>query len=184
MKRALLCFILFPLTAMAEPCQRIKDDGARLACYEQMAGCLSERSTDERLACFDQAMQASPAAAKKGMPAQVRERVIAKHASKEPVTPKEAEEEKAVREFGKPEYKEEETEKEELDAISSEIVEVQTDGREIDYLSLANGQVWRETTNQSKFYEPGDRVTIKKRFFGFSMVIDGQSKIIKVRRVK
>jgi hypothetical protein len=69
--------------------------------------------------------------------------------------------------------------------IEAVIVEVRTNVRDIDYLSLDNGQIWRETEDSLVRFRVGRKVTIKEGIFGSrNLTMEGIDRNAKVKRVK
>lgn len=69
--------------------------------------------------------------------------------------------------------------------IFATIVNVELNHRRIAYLTLDNGQVWREIARSGFMYRVGSDVTITKGILGSTnLSVDGMSKYVKAKRVK
>lgn len=158
---------LSPAITLANPCYNISQDTARLACYEQMSACLGIKGADARLACFDAKMQSTVSTPDSTVNA-------GQSISETPANPAAQPD---VSNFGiAPKQPSEE---------SSTIVNVDTrklDG--VDFITLANHQVWRETMDQTNRFKVGQAVTIKPGVFGsYSLFCKDIGPLIKVHRV-
>ena len=75
--------------------------------------------------------------------------------------------------------------KSESPAIFATIVNVEFNYKRIAYLTLDNGQVWREIARSGFVYRVGSDVTITKGILGSTnLSVDGMSKYVKAKRVK
>ena len=158
--------------AFAERCATLADDEARLACYDRVAGCLTTHDPTERLACYDAARP--PPADVGTAPAEPsdadRASVARQQRSADEICPVPGAadgEERAA------------------NAVTAEVVAVQVDPRGLHYLTLDNGQVWRELSKSRLRFQPGDRVELSRGVLGsVNLRVDGRSGYIKVRRVE
>ena len=151
--------------AIAEVCTQITDDEQRLACFDETHACAAIGSDRGRLECFDSAYSQSGSSSilvgDDSVPV-----VATPAASSEEVSEKSAL------------YARDED-------IEATIVEVTTNALKIDYVSLDNGQVWRETEDSRARFKVGQKVGIQEGIFGsHNLTIEGSSKIVKVTRVK
>jgi len=151
-------------------CSDTADSSERLACYDRLAGCVTTHDPDARLACYD-AVQA-PSWAE---PPSAGEETAA---PSEPVTPPA----RADEAFPVPGKTRREDEPKHLLAS---IVEVDEDPRGLRYLTLDNGQIWRELSRSRVRFQPGARVEIRSGILGsVNLRIAGSSGYVKVRRVE
>ena len=151
---------LAPLAAVAAPCYQLSNDKARLACYNRMAACFGIEDSNAKLKCLDEKIRnGSKAEASASAPGQP-----APDVARFGLAPKEP------------------------DAMTSTITSIRRRFDGVDFLTLANHQVWRETEDQTSFFRVGQHVTIKPSILGsFSLFCDkcrGINRLIKVHRVK
>ncbi|HEX7037180.1 MAG TPA: hypothetical protein VF210_15505 [Pseudomonadales bacterium] len=152
-------------------CTAEADDDARLACFDRLAECVTQHDPERRLACYDAASArraaATPAPAAPARPAEA------------PVTrERRADEAFPVRGARDDEERAEER-------LVAEIVEVRSDPRGLHYLTLDNGQIWRELSKGRIRFEEGDRVEITPGILGsVNLKVEGRSGYVKVRRVE
>lgn len=152
-------------------CAAEADDEARLACFDRLAECVTQHDPQRRLACYD---AASPrhAAAAKAPPAPGRSDVAPA-----------ARERRADELFPLPGASKDEARAEE--GLAAEVVAVRTDARGLHYLTLDNGQIWRELSKGRIRFEAGDRVEITPGILGsVNLRVEGRSGYVKVRRVE
>lgn len=173
----LLLFSIGPAIAAAVPCEKISDKAERLACYEKLAGCLNIKDSNARLACLDEKAQddkssagaGSAAAPATSAPPTLHETAI----SEQPAAKKKD----ADADFGLP--------KRDTGQMTSTIVKIQRRSDGVDFITLANHQVWRETLDQTERFKVGQQVTIKPAIFGsYTLTSDSLQRLIKVHRVK
>ena len=172
-----LVFILVPATGVCAPCYKIKDDAQRLACYDRMTACLGERDDSARLSCLDTTLRNRPAqgetATGRAAPG-TREATVASPVEQDRVMPQAPSNED---QFGKP--------PKQPDHLTSTIVKISHGYNGVDYITLENKQVWRETIDQTNRFKVGQVVTIKPGIFGsFSLYCDDLQRLVKVHRVK
>lgn len=165
--------------ANAQVCTEIEDRERRLACFDATRSCPEIVSDSERLKCYERAYSESNADdsigaddALLGMPA----------------TPSVSEENnRAIDDISASpeEFAEGKASAEKLDELTATITKVVTDARDIDYLELSNGHVWRENErNRFRFLE-GREVRIEKGVLGsYNLKMEGSKKTIKVKRVR
>ena len=158
---------LFLPRAAHGACDEIRGDDARVACYDKLAECRTVTDAAARLQCYDN----QPAPHQDVMVAAPEPRPIAKP----PVPPVD------VDNFGKREPIKQD---DEVEGITASILEVESRSG-IDYIRLDNGQVWRETTDQTTLLKVGQEVTIRKAVFGsYSLTSKPSPRLVKVKRVK
>jgi hypothetical protein len=177
--------------ATAQVCTQIADDEERLACFDAALACAAIRSESGRLECFDNAVSGS-----RSSDVRVDEQNISQDEPAEPESPvaqstqvQVADDDKvpdAARSSAPPEVAvQEKTSEVPEEIIEAVIVEVRTNVRDIDYLSLDNGQVWRETEDSLVRFRVGRKVTIKEGIFGSrNLTMEGIDRNAKVTRVK
>jgi len=149
-----------PVAVSAQECAGIEDSAERLACYDAK-NAPSASLPDEASAPSSPDSTASPQSGREGAesPAPV--------AAPDPNS------------FGKDEPRE--TSKEYIEAT---IVEIKKSGL-IYYLRLDNGQVWREVEDSTLRFREGRKVTITEGILNsFDLQMEGQNKIVKVRRIR
>lgn len=156
---------------MASPCTETASDDERLACFDALQRCAAVVEDTVRLECFDRAFAEAapapfePAAGKDALPETMA------------ATPEEFAEKKS--------RKEKKREDDRKGELAGTIAAVQTNAVGIDFIRLENGQVWRETEDSRVNLAAGQDVVIKKGIFGsFSLRVDGDERIVKVRRVE
>jgi hypothetical protein len=151
-----------PVAVSAQECAEIEDSAERLACYDA-------RHATSPGAAEEDAVAPQPANDSPPVPAEA---------------PREAESAAPVAaavpdEFGKEEPLD--TPKEYIEAT---IAEVSKSGL-VYYLHLDNGQVWREVEDSTLRFREGRKVTITEGILGsYDLQMEGQNKIVKVRRVR
>ena len=156
--KALVVFAGLPGLGLAQECADIEDNAERLACYDAQSGKVSESAPERQ--------QAPPAPDEQQAPtAAVSSGVVVAAESTDA--------------FGR---------RESVDApkqyIEAKILEIITQGT-IDYLRLDNGQVWRETKANSLRFREGRGVTITEGILNsYDLKMEGQKKIVKVKRVR
>jgi hypothetical protein len=161
--KALVLLVGLPGLSLAQPCQDIRDDAERLACYD--------------------AQNAPAPAAEVPTPSAVPAAVAVPAATPTPEPePEPARDLSAVSadDFGKRERVEAPTQ-----SITATITRVQEAGN-VDYLYLDNGQVWRETGGDSGVrFKKGKTVTITEGVLGsFDLTMEGRNRKAKVKRVR
>lgn len=150
-----------PGAVFAQDCAEIEDNAERLACYD------AENRPSPGTA--DEAGALQPADNRSPVPAEPAREV-------ETAAPVAA---AVPDDFGKEEPLD--TSKEYIDAT---IVEVAKSGL-VHYLHLDNGQVWREVEDSTLRFRTGRKVTITEGILGsYDLQMEGQNKIVKVRRVR
>ena len=167
----------------ASHCGQIKNDTLRLACYDSLMLCSRFLDNEERLSCLDAAYQ-TWLQEQAQMPEVVEQPGAEQPPGAEQQPPDAGQEivKGATTEtFGKPEKKKPRKKLK----ITATITKVQQDGRRVDYLTLDNGQVWRETTDMHVKFKEGQQVTIETGILGsYSLHVEGVRRLIKVKRVK
>lgn len=69
--------------------------------------------------------------------------------------------------------------------LVAEVASVQRDPRGLQYLTLDNGQVWRELSNGRVRFAAGDRVELSRGALGsVNLRVEGRTGYVKVRRVE
>ena len=69
--------------------------------------------------------------------------------------------------------------------ISASIVKVELNRKRVAYLTLDNGQIWKEISRSNFRYRVGDDVTITKGVLGSTnLAVKGMSKYVKAKRIK
>lgn len=168
----LLLFAVGPAIAAAVPCEQIGDNTKRLACYEKLASCLDIKDNNARLACLDEKTQdgnsatssATPPATATSAPPAVKETAIPEQPAPDA-------------DFGLP--------KQDTGQMTSTIVKVERRYDGVDFITLANHQVWRETIDQTHRLKVGQTVTIKPGIFGsYTLTSKSLQRLVKVHRVK
>jgi hypothetical protein len=173
MKRQLIWSIagcLAALSAAAETpyCADLADPEERLTCYDHLAECVTTHSADDRLACYDSAQVPRSSTARTETPAAEPAPPPARTADEAFPLPNEAREAQ-----------------EESSALVARIVKVEQGPRGYHYLTLDNGQVWRELTDGRMRFEPGDQVELSKGILGsVNLRLEDRTGYIKVRRVQ
>ncbi len=82
-------------------------------------------------------------------------------------------------------FAEERTSEAPKETIEGVIVEVKSNARDIDYLWLDNGQVWRETGDSRVRFKAGRNVIIKEGALGSNnLTMEGIDRNVKVKRVQ
>lgn len=159
-----------PGAALAQDCAEIADNAERLACYDARHQS-SPGTPEEAAAPSSPDSTARPAPAVTPVPAEAVEDRGAE--TRAPVAAS------VPDEFGKDEP---------IDApkefIEATIVEVSKSGL-VYYLRLDNDQVWREVEDSTLRFREGRKVTITEGILGsYDLKMEGQNKIVKVRRVR
>lgn len=178
--------------ASAAVCTQIGNDKDRLACFDATHACAAIQSDSERLSCFDGAyIDPDPVdvqVSDQGVP---HDGQMEADTSVEPSPLVENSDDGkkagAAEIYASPEeFAERNTSgavKEE--GLTATILEVTTNPRNIDYLWLDNGHVWRETENSRVRFKTGRKVRIEEGILrSFNLTMEGTDKIVKVRRVK
>lgn len=201
---SMLAGILVNSHANALPCSDIKAEAERLACYDERVECQSLADTEQRLQCFDglltqprasdtsvtrivvraeskpQAAEIAPTTAASGS----ADTGTAKAAAIKPdaeVVAKSASD-KSSEDFGLKEWQRKEGSTQRLEAV---ILDITTNSQNIDFLTLDNGQVWREIEDTRVRFKKGQPVTIEDGLFdSFNLQVPGVRRLIKVRRVR
>ncbi len=151
--------------ATAEVCTQIADDEQRLACFDEIHACAAIGSDRGRLECFDSAYSGSGS-------------------SNIPVGDDSAPD-VATRADSFEELSEKSARYARDEDIEATIVEVATSALNIDYVSLDNGQVWRETEDGRARFKVGQIVRIQEGILGsHNLTVEGSKKAIKVTRVR
>lgn len=162
----LLAGLALPPAAAEEPpagldaCRSIDDDGARLACYDRLAG----RAASDAAAGVPQALPplrtrpaAPPPAADAAPPASTR-----------PAAPPPAE-----------------REEDQQQNFRATVVEVQQKPRGERVITLDNGETWEEIEPSRYFpVEPGDKVEVRTGFFGSHRMVTPAGGSSRVRRAR
>lgn len=167
--------------AAAGDCRTLAD-AERLRCFDRLVGCAGLADTKLRLACFDsrfanpQDETASLPAVDAGLGSPAADTV-------EPSLRARAASALAAFGFGG------EAATAEIDPgkvqLIATIAEVERNRLGIDYLTLDNGQVWREIEDYRKRFREGDRVTITPgTFSSYDLYFDGSKRRIKVKRLR
>ena len=150
-------FLGIPVAVSAQDCAEIEDNAERLACYD------AENTRSGSVP--DEASAPSPPASPQ--PGRESAESPAPVAAPDPDS------------FGKEEPFD--TSKEYIEAT---IVEIKKSGL-ISYLRLDNGQVWREVEDSTLRFREGRKVTITEGILNsFDLQMEGQNKIVKVRRIR
>jgi len=149
-----------PVTVSAQECAGIEDNAERLACYDAKNS-PSASLPDEASASSSPDSTVSPKSGRESAES------TAPVAAPDPDS------------FGKEEPYD--TSKEYIEAT---IVEIKKSGL-IYYLRLDNGQVWREVEDSTLRFREGRKVTITEGILNsFDLQMEGQNKIVKVRRIR
>lgn len=163
-----------PLNAGLSRCAAIGDDALRLACFDQLAGALQPQ------AVVPAAVAAAPAAAVAAPVAPAVPAVPATTVEPAPV----AAAADPVAEFGLENRPKPQTEVERQDEIQARVVERKKDPYGKWILTLDNGQVWQQSESAT-FSFASDQVVIERGMLGaFYLKVDGQSRRLKVKRLK
>jgi len=165
-KVAVLLLALPGLT-LAQDCGEIEDNSERLACYDAGNAEASGAPAGQREPSAPADPQVLPVAPPAEGPAGTG---VGSAATIEAEKPED---------FGA---------KEPIDApreyIEATIVEI-AESADIHYLRLDNGQVWREVEDSRLRFKLGREVTITEGVMGsFDLKMEGQNKIVKVRRIR
>lgn len=184
--------------AVASDCSKLKDDSARLACYDAARACLEIESSQARLRCYDGAFgvvaqdtvvesatpvpepgRADDIAAREAKLANLEAELAEREA-------KLAQEEAAKKEESRDEFGKRWRDGDEpVDFIEARIVQLKSNPFKEDYMRLDNGQVWRENSDSGLRFKVGDEVVITEGVLGsFDLQVEGSSRFIKVKRVK
>lgn len=176
MVRLLSVLLLFaPFVCIAKPCHEIKNDKDRLACYEQMGKCMKIEDDTSRLACLDGATNDSKPTGSKSTeekpgspgPDMEQDTVIPEAPTPSP---------DQDQDFGKP--------VKDTGGVDATITKVQHRGDGIDFITLSNGQIWCEVTDQTDYFTVGDDVSIRAGIFGsYNLSFSDRNGVIKVRRI-
>jgi len=151
--------------AIAEVCTQITDDEQRLACFDETYACAAVESDRGRLECFDSVYSESGSSSI----------IVGDDSVPDVATPAASSEELSGKSAL---YARDED-------IEATIVEVTTSALKIDYVSLDNGQVWRETENSRARFKVGQKIKIQEGILGsHNLTMEGKDTIVKVRRVK
>jgi hypothetical protein len=166
--RWMLTMVVLAAEAEGASCGDVIDAAERLSCYDRIAECISTHDPQERLACYDGVQaHASPDSSDAG-PA----------AAERPAAPTSS----TQGPFALPGKPAREPEPERLVA---RIVEVDEGPRGRTYLTLDNGQIWRELSDNRVRFESGDEVELRPGILGsVNLRIEGTSGYVKVRRVE
>ena len=168
----------------SNPCAGMKDDTARLACYDDL---FAKPATATAAAPAAAAVAPAAAAVAPAAPGVASGQVAAPVVAPAPAAPSV---EKQIEDFGlSPETAQAKKKVDKpaapapIESIESTIAGLQRRGTGELVLKLANGQVWLQGQADSRVHlKPGDRVTIKKALFGSYMLVSGYYSF-KVRRV-
>ncbi len=153
-------------------CADVRDKEDRLVCYDNLLTCRNQVSDEARLACFDRSFGAW-VASRGSEPALKVEPVVQQAVSS---NASEASDKDVG--FGK------KSKRVKLN-FSASVTNVQTDGRRIDYLTLDNGQIWRETVDSKVRFKQGQTVTIESGILGsYNLHAEGTRRLVKVKRLK
>lgn len=154
-----------PCLAAAEPCADIQDDAERLACYDAEHQA-ARRNTEQPPPAPSAAVETEPRPPKDTGPTVSADTDVAVPAD-------------APADFGK-----RETPDRPPEYIEASIDTV-TEAAGLDYLTLDNGQVWREIQDSHLRFRKGGRVTISEGALNsFDLRLEGYNKIAKVKRVR
>jgi len=173
----LVLLSLVSASAGAASCRDVQDDGARLACYDSVERCADVKGQTARLSCFDHGFDHWMATAQ-DEPAQ--DQPVRAAQPKARLTRAEKDDRAFPLKKLKPKKKPRETPR-----IDAHIVTVETDPYRIDYLTLDNGQVWREIQDSRVVFKAGQAVNIQAGIFGsHNLRVEGIHRLVKVRRVQ
>lgn len=154
-KLGLLLIGLPGLASAEQNCGEIQNDQERLACYDAMNR--SAPSEPQRDAAAPAVAPASEVAPESSAPVRAR----------------------APEQFGA-----KESEEQAKEYIEATIVELDESANR-HYLWLDNGQVWREIEDTTLRFKVGRKVTITEGILNsYDLKIEGQNKIVKVKRVR
>jgi len=177
--------------ATAQVCTQIADDEERLACFDAALACAAIRSESGRLECFDNAVSGARSSdihvddqhisqdepAEADSPVAQSAQVQVADDDKMPDVAKSSAPSEAV--------VQEKTSEPPEEIIEAVIVELNSNKRDIDYLWLDNGQIWRETEDSRIRFKVGRKVTIKEGIFGSNnLTMEGIDRNAKVTRVE
>lgn len=170
-------------TGKIKQCAGLTDERLRLACYDTLflgfrpAGSGSLSSTAIPTARSSQNSATTVVSPK---PASTPIKTAKQTESEDNFGKKDASDKKDG--FGK---KEPIPAKEDRESIEAKIVQVQRNNYGIDHFKLDNGHVWRETSDTGVRFKVGQKVRIQEAILNtFNLKIEGQNKIVKVRRIK
>jgi hypothetical protein len=143
------------LSSAQQVCSEIEDDQERLACYD--AGNRTAAPGSQREAPAPAEELASPPTSESSSPVEAR----------------------APEQFGT-----KESEEEPKEYIEGTIVKIEESANR-HYLLLDNGQVWREIEDSTLRFKEGRKVTITEGILNsYDLKMEGQNKIVKVKRLK
>jgi len=166
---ALMLLLLASAPATAASCTDIENADSRLACYDSTRNCTGIEDDSSRLACFDQGFARWAAA-------NGQDEVAIHEAPGESLSRAE----KDDRDFPVPS-----AQRENIPQIDARIVAVQKGAYGIDYLTLDNDQVWRETQDSRVRFKVGQTVNIQPGILGsHNLRVSGVKRLVKVRRIK
>lgn len=204
---SILCFITLPV--MAGTCNAIKDDYRRLTCYDRSGKCMELKESRQRLACYDNNYaawteyanvsprttagdnsQPEPVSVPKAAPVPepiieaAQQEVVATMVPEKTAKSSVADETAKADDQAFP-LKKSLAKGEERPVIVATIVALTQGPFDIDYLTLDNDQVWRESSNTRLIFKVGQTVRIEKGIFGSNLLsVAGNKKRIKVKRIR
>lgn len=202
---------LTALPVMAGSCNSIADDNQRLACFNRSEKCMQIDESMQRLACFDNNHDEWTRSSKPGEtvsdniePAPVAAPVAAPMAKPVPepiidVNPNDVASTMIPQSAAEPSRTDEKAllddqafpvaqpsaKSEESPVMEATITAVKQSALYVDYLTLDNGQVWRESSNSNVRFKVGQTVRLTKGALGSNVLtVDGSNKKIKVKRIR
>jgi hypothetical protein len=191
-----LLTLMISSTAFAASCDSLPSDSEKLACYERSRNCAEMVDAQARLSCFDELFATTPAPTPapvvgKSTSAEVGTTPVVTHSDNEvtheaaaaAVTAVPSSVEKSREDDLKFPLKAPPSDQElEIEAVVTRITD---GGFRMDYITLDNEQVWKETTAHTVRLKVGQAVTITEGILGSThLSAAGSNRKIRVKRVK
>jgi len=204
----LLLLYCVPLAATAGPCAAIKDDFRRLSCFDHAGKCTSIKESRKRLACFDSNHEvlvesisesvSNPASTESAslpvsdstattdpVPLAATEQGSTTTIVSDEVANPPAADKKATRDNQAFPLRKSKSGGVEKPTMAATIVDITTDDFGVDYLTLDNDQVWRESSNSKFIFKIGQKIRMRKGFLGSNVLtVEGYRARIKVKRIR
>lgn len=166
-------------------CGKLEDQAARLSCYDEIVDRKPE-SEPPTPAVAEEATEAEPPA-----PVVVETDAEAERASgqtatanAEDVAASQSENDERLATLGEEQIGERKSESEKLE-LTARVVGCKKDDFRRYYFYFENGQVWKQKSERRLTYKECDfNITITRDFFGYKMLPEGETRRIRIARVK